>query len=72
VTPELLALVSHWRETADIWERQLRDAPPYSCPKRKVEQPPQPGVAAILNWINWLRNCADQVEKAATIREQAK
>lgn len=65
----LRELIAKWRETADIWERHNGD--PVPAKRLGVERAPQYGRGSVRNWINWLRNCASDVEKCLTIGELA-
>ena len=62
---KLEALIAKWRETADIWERHNMDYVP-AITRRGVDHPPEKGRASIRNWINWLRNCANDAEACIT------
>lgn len=50
----LRAITQDWRATADAWKREQFDA--------STMRPPQPGSAAVANWINWLNACAKQID----------
>lgn len=65
----LAQIVERWRGVADAWEEQLREYPKGYIPVLKgVEPPPERHREDIRNWINWLRNMADEVEEAAKSR----
>lgn len=57
-------LVAQWRDTADIWARQLEEWPsgPVRRSQVKATAPPAGSRQDIQNWINWLRYQADAVE----------
>lgn len=59
---KLRAVITEWRHTADIWERHARYEAVSADEKRGHDEPPQRGMCAIRNWINWLRNKATEVE----------
>jgi hypothetical protein len=59
---QLRAAIAEWRATADVWERHTRYEHVPNADKKAHDRPPQPGMGAIRNWINWLRNKAAQVE----------
>lgn len=52
----LAALLTEWRDTASVWERQGAGA--------TNQQPPTRARGDIQNWVNWLRKMADDVQAA--------
>jgi len=65
MTPQQAAalrkVIAKWRSTADIWAKQERDKWPGGV---RPDTRPSKRRSDTINWVVWLRACADEVEAA--------
>jgi hypothetical protein len=57
---KLRAVISKWRDTADVWEHHSNGG---LAPLKRFgyDIPPEKGRGQIRNWVSWLRGCANEV-----------